>query len=93
MKKQFNDVKYELTLNVYNRSIFWVLGLMVLFLLINYGVRVSNFQGDVKCYKTTYKTLLEDGEDVEALLQQKVHITEEKDSSGGVTQFIDNTLK
>lgn len=93
MKRQSSNIMYEIKLNFFNKSVFVVLVLMVMFLVLNYANCISDFQGSVKTYQMTYESLLEDGEDVDSLLQQEFHITEERDSNGGLTQFVDNTLR
>ena len=93
MKRLLDSIMYEFKLNLFNKSIFIVLILMITFLLLNYSNCIKDFEVSKKTYQITYKSLIEDGEDVDALLQQEYHINEEYDASGGLTQFIDNTIR
>lgn len=93
MKKQSNNILYEIKLNFLNKSIFIVFFLSIAFLILNFHNSIEEYKASVNIYHDTFESAVEAGEDVNELLNQDYQIIEEQSNSGGITQYIDNTLK
>ncbi len=93
MKKLLNSIRYDIKLNIYNKSICFLMLLAVLiFLVVNYNM-LEKFKGNLSLYNHTYAEMLENGENIEILLKQEVNVTEETTDDGAVLQYIDNPLR
>lgn len=93
MKKLFNSIKYDLKLNLYNKSIVILTLLTLLTLLIvNYNM-LEKFNSYLKLYNYTVAEMQENGEDIEELMNQEVNVYEEVTEDGAIQQYIDNPLK
>ena len=92
MKKVLNSIKYDIILNLYNKSILAITIMMVLIFSGVYWNMMESFKSNLFLYNHTYHELQDMGEDVEELLKQEANLVEEK-TSDGVQQFIDNPLR
>lgn len=93
MKKLLNSIKYDIKLNLYNKSIVVMLFLMVLIFLLTTNDMLGEFHSNLDLYSHTYAEMVESGENIEELLNQEAVIVEEVITDDSMQQYIENPLR